>query len=69
MDNNFWMVYVEGRSASTYKHSTFESAQREAKRLANLSEIKGAKVYVLKAVGYAIVEDPCKWVDNDNLPF
>lgn len=35
--NPFWMIYVEGGNAPTYKHTNYESAVAEAKRLAELT--------------------------------
>ena len=43
----FYMIYVEGGNAPTYKHETLESAQYEAKRLADKSD---KKVYILCSV-------------------
>lgn len=37
MNKTFWMIYVEGGHTPTYKHSTYESAMAEAKRLAELT--------------------------------
>lgn len=34
MEKTFYMVYVDGQGAPTYKHETKESAENEAKRLA-----------------------------------
>lgn len=46
MDNKFFMVYVEGESTPTFKHTSKESAEKEAQRLANkLSK----KAFVLEA--------------------
>ena len=43
----FYMVYVEGQSAPTYKHGSMEQATKEADRLAKLLN---TKTYVLAAV-------------------
>lgn len=43
----FYMIYVEGAGSPTYKHETIESAQYEAKRLADTTE---KKVYILCSV-------------------
>ena len=42
----FYMVYMEGEGAPTYKHDTKESAKKEAERL---SLLFGKRTYVLKA--------------------
>ncbi|MEG2151131.1 MAG: hypothetical protein RRY36_07940 [Bacteroidaceae bacterium] len=44
MDNKFFMVYVEGESTPTLKHTSKEGAEKEAKRLSNKL---GKKVFVL----------------------
>lgn len=44
MNRTFWMIYVEGGQAPTYKHSTYESALAEAKRRA---EITNKPAYIL----------------------
>jgi hypothetical protein len=75
MDNNytFWMCWVEGKSNSTYRHRTMDSAQKEAERLARLNQ--GLKVYILKADLFALVELPlCTFsetsgIEPDRIPF
>lgn len=42
----FYMVFVEGGNNPTYKHETYESAEKEARRLA---ERTGAEAYILTA--------------------
>ena len=50
MEQSFWMVYVEGRSAPTKKHPTFLEAEKEAIRLAKCNQ---CAAYVLQAMqGY-----------------
>lgn len=40
----FFMVYLQGEKSPSYQHSTLESAENEAKRLA---KTHGKKAYVL----------------------
>ena len=55
--DKFWFCYVEGSRVPFIKHlRTLESAQVEAERLATLNNVKGLKVFVLEAIGYAQVE-------------
>ena len=42
--NSFFMLYMEGGDAPTYKHPTLSSAKTEAERLAKLF---GKKIYIL----------------------
>ena len=68
-ENPFLMVYVEGEHTPTYKHNSLESAEKEAKRLA---ELTGRKAYVLCSiksfeVNKFVVRD-CRPIDED-LPF
>ena len=44
----FWMVYSPQGGAPTHMHSTAQSADREAQRLAN--QYTGREFYVLKAL-------------------
>jgi hypothetical protein len=41
------MVYVNGKTGSTFKHETMKSAENEAKRL---SELLNSKAYVLRSI-------------------
>ncbi len=59
----FYMLFVEGRTAPTYKHTTEADAKIEAERLAQLPANIGRKVYLLKAILSCVVETPVKWSD------
>lgn len=48
--NKFWMIYVEGKGAPTYKHPTENEARKEAERLAKLPDNQGRGVFVLESV-------------------
>lgn len=50
----FFMVFVEGGDAPTFKHSTLLSAQNEAKRLARLTKRKATVLCSYKS--YEIIE-------------
>lgn len=54
MDNKFFMVYVEGGSTPTVKHTSKESAEMEAQRIANTF---GKKAFILEAYSIAIPEE------------
>lgn len=43
----FYMVYAEGKNSPIYKHESYESAHKEARRL---SEFLGVQCYVLIAI-------------------
>lgn len=65
--NKFWMIYRttgNNRHPPNYKHTTFESAQKEAHRLAVL--FPGKFFAILETVGGAYVE-PKKRVDTQEL--
>lgn len=49
-DKFFFMVFVEGGSTPTYKHTTLESAENEAKRLAHLTDKKAWVLCTLKSI-------------------
>ena len=65
----FFMVYLENERTPTYKHTTLESAETEAKRL---SKLYGKKAFVLCSLkSFEIVEfkvEDCR-PDDDDLPF
>ena len=64
----FWMIYVEGGGSPTYKHTTWESVETEAKRLAK--QLPGKKVYILgSVVSYQVNEFIIEDCKADDLPF
>lgn len=44
-EKKFWMVYLEGQNPPKYKHGTYESALKEAKRLAQTHD---KEAYILE---------------------
>jgi len=48
MPDKYWMVYVEGKSAPTFKHPSLELARKEATRL--LEAGIGNRAYVLETI-------------------
>ena len=54
--NGFWMVWCENGNAPTYQHPTYESADREASRLARLN--RGSVFFVLRCVGGRVMPQP-----------
>ena len=65
--NEFFMVYVDGQKAPTYKHDTEQSAVAEAKRLAKLLN---KKAYVLIAFkSYELNEFKEERIPYEQLPF
>jgi hypothetical protein len=67
--NKFWMVYADGKTGSTYKHSNLDSAMREAERLAQLPRLKGVKIYVLQVVDCCHAPKPVVWESQNQIPF
>jgi hypothetical protein len=64
----FYMVYVEGQGAPTYKHDTLESAITESRRLAKHLD---RKAFVLRAI-LAVELNQFKETplgNNDGIPF
>lgn len=67
MTSSFFMVFVENGCTPTYKHSDFESAQTEAKRL---TETTGKPTYVLQSVlKVELSKFNLTPMSCDNLPF
>jgi len=48
MSSKFWMVYVENSSGSKVRHSDYDTALKEAKRLARLNN--GKSVYLMEGI-------------------
>lgn len=64
----FFMVYGLGQGAPNCTHDTFESAETEAKRLANLHP--GIRFYVLATVGVAEkLTVHFRKIESDEIPF
>lgn len=67
MKEAFWMIYVEGGGSPTFKHTTWQSVETEAKRLAQQT---GKKVYILgSVVSYQINEFIVEDCRTNDLPF
>lgn len=64
----FWMVYGWDQSPPRAIHNTFESAKREAERLASCNP--GVRFYVMVSCGAAERRD-ITWrpIDPDAIPF
>ena len=67
---SFYMVFMEGGSAPTYKHPTMEVAEIEAKRLAKIHDKKTYVLCTLKSfeVQWYKVDD-CRPQSFNELPF
>jgi len=50
----FFMVFLEGGSAPTYRHTSLESAEIEAKRL---TKIHGKKAFVLCTIKSFVINE------------
>lgn len=63
----FYMIYVEGQKSPTHKHTTYESAVREAKRLAEYTK---EKTYILCSIeSYELNRFEIKDLRPSGLPF
>ena len=70
MDNEFYMVLVEGENTPACKHENQEKAEKEATRLANKL---GKKAFVLQSVSFAkpdikidSFESACEYLEMEN---
>ena len=60
--DKFYMVYVDGRTGSTFKHPTPEDAEVEAERLAGLLGNRDRNVIILEAMSYChLTPSPVEW--------
>ena len=59
----FWECFVEGTGGGQHcRHFSLLEAQREAERLARLSNVNGKTVYLFECIGECKVEqEPVKW--------
>lgn len=59
----FWIIFVEHTDGGRhYRHSSLESALKEAERLAGLPANQGLRVYVFECVGRCKTEaTPVTW--------
>ncbi len=69
-EKKFWMVYLEDQRAPQYKHASYDSALKEAKRLA---EQHDKPAYILQAVHVVklnkfVIEEPEEAQEEDE-PF
>lgn len=55
-EKTFYMVWRQGTGHIHFQHEIYESARREAERLARATP--SATFYVLRAVGYAEIPPP-----------
>ncbi len=65
----FYMIYVEGGNSPTYKHDSYESASKEAYRLARTT---GKEVFILSAIASCkkeIINIGARKPEDDDLPF
>lgn len=58
----FYMVYLQGESTPAFKHTTLQSAEKEAKRLAELHRKKSYVLCTLKSF------EMCKFIESDCRP-
>ena len=63
--DKFFMIFVEGKRGSTYKHKTPQEVAIEAERLARLPDNLGRRVYVLNTISYCVSDVlPVYWVGS-----
>ena len=68
VEDNFYMVFVEGGNTPACKHTYPQFAHTEAKRLSELTG--GKKAYVLRAVRcFQVISKEIEINSDDNLPF
>ena len=68
MNAPFFMVYVEGERNPAFTHSSLESAENEAKRLAELTNKTSFVLCSLKSFKLnKFIVDDCR--PSDDLPF
>lgn len=60
------MVFVQGRDAPTVVHETWESAEKEAIRLAGLPNNRHQKVFVVKVVDVLVPVFSHKWTKTND---
>lgn len=67
MANDYEFFVVIPDHDLPHRHDGMEDAQKKAGLLAK--ERPGVKMMILKSVRHAIMDDPVKFVDHDDIPF
>lgn len=57
-----FMVFVQGRNAPNVIHETWESAEKEAIRLASLYDNRHQKIFVVKVVDVLVPVSSHRWI-------
>lgn len=66
MQEKFWMIWRDGSLNTQFRHTSLESARKEAQRIACVSP--GSVVYVLEVVG-AFALHPMEIEITNDIPF
>lgn len=61
-----FMIFVQGGNAPSVVHETWESAEKEAIRLAGLPNNRHQKVFVVKVVDVLVPVFSHKWSKSDD---
>ena len=58
MNEQFWMVWIEGKSGPTHQHFTLDEARLEAERLLRLPGNQGRRAFILECTNVGAIESP-----------
>lgn len=58
MNEQFFMVWIEGRSGPTHQHFTLDEARLEAERLLRMQGNQSRRAFILKCTNVGAIESP-----------
>ena len=61
MNEQFWMVWIEGKSGPTKRHFAVDDARVEAERLLRQLGNQGRRAFILESTSVGAIESPVSW--------
>lgn len=58
MNEQFWMIWIEGKLGSTHQHFIFDEARLEAERLLRQPGNQGKRAFILESTSVGAIESP-----------
>lgn len=61
MNEQFWMIWIEGKSGPTKQHFVLDEARLEAERLLRQPGNQGQRAFILKSTSVGDIQSPVSW--------
>lgn len=58
MNEQFWMVWIEGKGGPRAQHFTLDEARKEAERLLRMQGNQGRRAFMLECTNVGAIESP-----------